>query len=122
MYFYVFIVAIFLATAQTLWKIAGNNYASLAKDFSSLAAILKTAFSPQFIAGAILYVVATAIYVWLFSRYTFFAVQVTLISTSVILAALISYFFFKENPSPINIFGLVVIIVGIVLATQKAGA
>jgi drug/metabolite transporter (DMT)-like permease len=119
MYIFIFIVAFLLATAQALWKMAGNDYATLVKNTELTIAIFQTAISAKFIGGAILYIAATAIYIWLFSRYSFFSVQVTLISTSVILSVLISYFIFKEIPSSLNILGIAIILIGITLANLR---
>jgi drug/metabolite transporter (DMT)-like permease len=119
LYLLTLITAALLAAGQALWKSAAIALPALQKNNSIFQAIIKVLLSAKFIAGAFLYVVATLIYLWLFSKFPFSAVQITLISASLALAVLISHFIFKENLYLINYLGVLIILVGVSLATKK---
>jgi drug/metabolite transporter (DMT)-like permease len=111
------ITALLLVSGQSLWKMAANNLDKSSPLIHSLSKVLLT---PQFIVGAFLYALATLIYLWLFSKYNYSVVQLSLIAFSVILSSLIAVLFFKEHFSIINVVGVFVLIAGIMLVTWKS--
>lgn len=118
-YFLTLVTSFLLATGQTFWKKAALSFPENQKTYPLLKAVALVIFSPKFLIGALLYVMATLIYLWLFSKYPFYIVQISMVSFSVILSVLISYFIFKEQLSPLNYFGVLLIIIGIILVTKK---
>lgn len=114
-YIYTLIAAVLLVAAQSFWK---NASSSLGVSLS-----LKTLYSlivtPSFLVGALLYVLATLIYIWLFSKYPYFSVQITLITFSVIFTLLVARLVFKEDLILINYLGVPLLVLGVVLATWK---
>lgn len=118
LYIYTLSVASFLVVAQALWKISTKALDSNA-PFSLASMFNKVLFTPQFIIGGILYVAATLIYVWLFSKFPYYQVQLTLITFSLILSTLVSSLFFKEYLLPINYLGIFILLLGVLLVTFK---
>ncbi len=110
-----------LSAGQALWKRAAINFPVYIKEGSPLfKAVLQVLLSGYFISGAILYVVATLIYLWLFSKYPYFSVQLTMVSLAVVFSLLVSYFIFKEHISIVNFFGIPLILAGVILVTWKS--
>lgn len=117
LYLFSAITALLLVCGQSLWKLAANN---LDKSAPLIPSLLKVLFTVQFIGGAILYVIATLAYVWMFSKYQYSSVQLSLISFSIILSSLMAILFFKEHFLPINFLGIAILILGLFLVTWKA--
>lgn len=110
--------ALLLATGQSLWKKAAGGFSSFSMS-SLLPSLAKIFLSPYFLIGAVLYVTATAIYVWLFSKYSFSAVQISLVSFSIIFTLFISNLFFKEHLELINYIGVPILLIGVLLITWR---
>ncbi len=120
LYIYTVITALLLVTGQSLWKTAAGSYNVYLKNGASLfKALVMVLFSGKFLIGVAVYIIATFFYLWLFSRYHFYTVQVTLISFSIIFSLFVSYLIFKESMSIINYWGVILIIVGVFLVTWK---
>jgi drug/metabolite transporter (DMT)-like permease len=111
------IVAGLLVIGQALWKSSAMAISN--GSFSIINLITKVLLTPKFILGACLYVIATLAYVWLFSKFPYYAVQMSLVSFSLVFSFLISYFIFKESFSVSNFLGLALLIVGVILITWK---
>jgi drug/metabolite transporter (DMT)-like permease len=111
------ITALLLVSGQSLWKMAASN---LDKGSPLVQSLFKVLFTPQFLMGAFLYIIATLIYVWLFSKYNYSVVQLSLISFSILLSSAIAILFFKETFSIINYIGVIILIAGLILATWKS--
>jgi drug/metabolite transporter (DMT)-like permease len=119
-FIYTAITAILLSLGQALWKIAALKFPLHQKDgLSSFEATTKVLLSYHFILGAIIYVLATLLYLWLFSKYPFFIVQITLVSFAIVFSLTIATLLFRENISLINLIGIPLIILGALLATWK---
>ncbi|MEI6266714.1 MAG: hypothetical protein WCP14_02390 [bacterium] len=120
LYLLTIFTAALLATGQMFWKKAAVTYPTLIADhLSPTSAALRVIFSTKFFIGAFLYVVATLIYLWLFSKYPYYIVQTTLMVTSLVLTAAISVFIFKEELSLINLLGISIILFGVFLVSAK---
>jgi drug/metabolite transporter (DMT)-like permease len=120
LYIQTIITALLLAAGQSLWKMAALKFPIYQNEGLSLfVSGFKTLFSVYFISGAFLYILATLIYLWLFSKYPFYAVQVSLVSFSIIFSLIISRFIFKESVALINYFGIVLVLIGVILVIWK---
>jgi len=120
LYIETIITALLLAAGQSLWKMAALKFPIYQNEGLSLfVSGFKTLFSVYFISGAFLYVLATLIYLWLFSKYPFYTVQVSLVSFSIIFSLIISRFIFKESVSLINYFGIVLVLIGVFFVVWK---
>lgn len=119
-YVYTALTALILATGQTYWKKAALGFSMLKGAGRSLPqSILGTIFSLNFVVGAFLYITATVVYLWLFSKYPFSIVQITMISFGLILSTAISLIIFKENLTLLNFVGVGVIIIGVFLVAWR---
>lgn len=107
------IVALMLSAAQALWRVAAR------RDGITLATLPKVLFSPYFIAGAALYVVATLVYLYLQSKYDFSHVQAILVSLSLIASFTIAYIFFSEKFTTVNMLGVLLLLTGVYLILRK---
>lgn len=118
LYIFLFITALLLASGQSLWKKAAINFPIYLKNNTPLIpAIFKVIFSKFFIIGAFLYIIATLIYLWLFSKYPFYTVQISLVAFVIILSLIISNIIFKESINTINYIGVSLVLIGIILVT-----
>ena len=113
-------VALQLVAGQSLWKVAVKNHNfGLSKEFLLSKDFLAFCFSPQVLGGLFIYGFATFFYMYLLSKYQYSWIQSFVTSLTIILALLIAGFIFKEKISPVNIFGVGVIIVGIIFVSQR---
>ncbi|PIP31067.1 hypothetical protein COX25_01360 [bacterium (Candidatus Howlettbacteria) CG23_combo_of_CG06-09_8_20_14_all_37_9] len=120
LYIFSAITALLLATAQSLWKTSTNNFPEYTKNGLTLfQAAIKVLFSLHFISGAFLYIIATLIYLWMFSNYSFYAVQISIVSFAIIFSFLISHFVFKETANLTNYLGIPLILLGVLLIIWK---
>lgn len=109
-----------LVTAQACWKKAFSSVVfTFTKDFLFSNEFWKIIFSPYFLIGASLYLIATVFYLYLFNRFSFYSVQSIMLVCSITLAFLISIFIFKEPVTAYKIGGLSLLILGIVLIYKK---
>lgn len=120
LYLFTVLTALLLAVGQMFWKKAAVTYPELiSNNVSSGSAAFQVIFSSKFFVGAFLYVVATLLYLWLFSRYPYYIVQTTLLVTSLVLTAMFSVLIFKEELTPLNLLGIAVILLGVFLVSAK---
>jgi drug/metabolite transporter (DMT)-like permease len=122
MLFYVLgiLVAIQLVIGQGLWKIATEKSGfTLSPHYLFSHQILKFIFSPYTLAGMTIYILATLLYMGMLAKYQYSAVQGLVVPLSLITAFAVAKFFFHDRLSVINILGLLVLIVGILLATKR---
>lgn len=120
LYLLTLVAAVVLAGGQALWKTAAVGYPKLITEgIPTFRAAITVLLSPSFIFGAILYVIATLIYLWLFSKYPYYQVQIILVSFSILASLMISRFIFKETFNLVNLVGMLLIIAGAALVTWK---
>jgi drug/metabolite transporter (DMT)-like permease len=103
---------LFLVTGQFLWKIAVsgiNNWS--ASTFISLI------WNPYFLGGGLLYVLATGLWVMILSKLPLH-IAYPMQSLCYILAALLSYFVFKENITIQQWMGMMAIMFGVYLISR----
>lgn len=115
---YTFFVATMLVTGQALWKSAAMALTP-GMPFSINNYLIKVLLTPKFIIGGIIYVFATLVYVWLFSKFPYYQVQLTLVTLSLILSVGVATLLFKEQLSPVNYIGIFILIIGVFLITRK---
>ena len=97
----------FLVGGQTLWKLGLNN-----SNFTlSFIGILRFIFNPYIFSGLVIYVIATAIWLYILSVAEF-SVAYPLQSLCYIVAAFIAILVFKENVPVTRWLGLVLISAG----------
>ena len=120
---YVFsaLFAVFIVLGQSLWKI-GIERSPIKLDsiqglFSREA--INLVLSPYMIVGFAVYGFATLIYITLISRYDYSLVQSLTIPLTLICAYFVAGIFFKEQIITINVLGVLLIIIGVVLAVKR---
>ncbi len=111
------LVAILLISAQALWRHAVVSDKLLEGSFGTI--VVHTITNPKIWLGGILYVLTTAVYLFLFTKFKFFVVQLSITGLALVFSTMISYYIFHEKITIINIIGLVVILVGLALVVQK---
>lgn len=111
-YFLIFINIVLLVSGQTLWKIGIAG-----KDLKGIQGVIMAMFSPWVIAGIVLYVIATVVWIYLLSRMPL-SLLYPLQSLAYIAAVFVAIFVFKEHVSPIRWIGVAVILVGAALVVK----
>lgn len=95
-----------LVTGQLLWKVAVQGITEW-----NMSAVWKVIFSPYFIGGGLLYVIATAVWIFIISKVPF-SVAYPLQSFGYVLGMIAAYVVFKESINPTQWFGAALIILG----------
>jgi len=114
------LASVILVTAQALWKHAfSTQQISFTSGYLFSKDFILSILSPSFIGGAMLYLGATFLYIYLFNKYGFYSVQSLMVVASITLTFIISIFLFHESVSGIQILGFVALIVGVVLIYTK---
>lgn len=114
------LVAAQLVLGQTFWKIGASQASftpSLSYIFSERG--LKFFLSPYILGGAFIYIVATVIYMGMLAKYEYSAVQGAVLPLSLVAAFIVARFFFGEKLTLETLFGLVLLLVGVVLVTKR---
>ncbi|MDP9728253.1 EamA family transporter [Alicyclobacillus tolerans] len=103
---------ILLVGGQTLWKIGIGK-----QHLDSLKAVILVMFSPWVIAGLVLYVIATVIWIYLLSKMSL-SLLYPMQSLAYVAAILVSIFIFKEHVSAWRWAGVAVILAGVSLVVK----
>ncbi|MGE8080456.1 EamA family transporter [Peribacillus loiseleuriae] len=106
-YLLVAINIIFLVSGQFLWKHAVSGVTNW-----SASVFIQVIFSPFFIGGAVLYVIATGLWLVIISKLPLH-VAYPIQALCYVLAAVVSYLVFKENISTNQWIGILIIIFGV---------
>lgn len=101
-------ITILIVGAQVLWKLGA---AAQINDFQSFWLALK---SPLVILGAILYLIATIIWLIILSRYPYHLIY-PLLSLSFVLALIASRFILQETVPWLSWLGVILICLGIII-------
>ena len=119
-YIFSIIFAGLLVTAQSCWKLSvGRNAELFSGHGFGLSKLLNFAFAPLTLAGILLYVIATGLYMYLLSKYQFSTVQAMVITLSLLLSVGIAVAFFGDRLGVVNFLGVGLIVVGIVLINVR---
>lgn len=103
---------VLLVGGQTLWKIGIETH-----HIHGLKSVLIAMFSPWVIAGIVLYVIATVIWIYLLSKMPL-SLLYPLQSMAYVAALLVSIFIFKEHVTAWRWIGVGVILVGASLVVK----
>ena len=114
------ILAVVLVVAQSCWKLAVDHHASVFSGHGlTVSKVLGFVFTPLTLLGGVLYAVATALYMYLLSRYNFSFVQAMSLPLVLLFSVTVATVFFGDRLSLINFVGAAIIVVGIVLFTLR---
>lgn len=97
-----------LVGGQTLWKIGIDRHGPM----HGFGGLLMTMFSPWVIAGIVLYVVATVVWIYLLSKLPL-SLLYPLQSLAYIAAVVVAIFVFKEQVSVMRWIGVAIILLGV---------
>lgn len=119
-YLFGFWVAAMLVVAQSFWKSGvTKHHFSLSARYLSSQKMVAFVFSPEVVAGVLIYIAATLVYMAMLAKYPYALVQALVVPASLLLAFLIARTLFHERISPMNYLGLALLLIGIVLATRR---
>jgi len=102
-------VSIFIVIGQVLWKLGIGDQTF---NLSHLFEILK---SPFFIIGAVIYIFAAIIWLYLLSKYQYHYIYPLMLSLAFIFSLIASHFILHEQISYISLFGILIICIGIII-------
>ena len=112
------IISLSLVTAQTLWAVAVKS--KLIFNSNSPIQILQNIIGNEKIwVGAMLYLVTTGLYFYLFSKLPFIVIQISVTALAIIFSALIATFFFHEAMSLGTVFGILLVAAGLGLVILR---
>lgn len=111
-YLLILLSALLLVSGQFMWKAAVANVTVWHVD-----TMFKVITSYYFLGGALLYVIATLVWMVVLSRLPL-SMAYPFQSISYIIAMLASFFIFKETVVPIQWVGAVVIIIGVIMVSR----
>lgn len=112
-------IALLIVTGQVLWKL-GLERVDLALSLKTFftwefVAIL---FSPAILAGIVSYGFATVLFMVLLSKFEYTSLQAVVVSSSLIFTFVAAFILFGEKISVFNIFGLLLLVAGVILVTK----
>jgi len=103
------IVSIFIVIGQVLWKLGVGDRSF---NLSNLFGILK---SPFFIIGAIIYIFAAIIWLYLLSKYQYHYIYPLILSLAFIFSLIASHFILHEQISYISLLGILILCIGVIV-------
>ncbi|MED4889240.1 EamA family transporter [Lysinibacillus fusiformis] len=101
-----------LVIGQTLWKIGAEKI-----EISGLRSLMNVVLSPWIIGGGVLYVIATAIWLYLLSKLPLSLIY-PLQSVAYVIALFVALLIFKEAIPITRWVGVAVILFGVYLVTK----
>lgn len=119
-YLYSLLFSFFVVTGQALYNKAVNqeNF-ELTASYLLSKKLVGLIANPLLIGGFILFLGATAVSFWMYTKYDFSSIQVATVPVILILSYAINYWFFNGNISLMNILGFAIIVVGVLVATSN---
>lgn len=109
-----------MVTAQVLWKTALGRVGVVDVMSSSLPSrVLLLARSWRILAGLVMFGLATILWFDLLSRMEL-SLLYPFMSLSYVIAFFAGWFFLGENPQPLRLVGIVIIILGIALVARSS--
>lgn len=111
------VVALLLVTAQASWGTAIKNQRLL--EGTPFNIIINIATSPRIWIGVLLYVAATGVYFTVLSKARFFSVQISMTAIAILLSSILAATLFHEKLSVLNVFGMVLVVIGLALVLAR---
>lgn len=112
--------ALFIVAGQALYNAAVHKVGfELNLDFLLSKRLLDLLLSWQFLLGMALFLTATGINLWMYTRYEFSSVQAVVVPLVLMFSFVAGYWFFKDEISVVNMIGFFVLIAGVILATIR---
>lgn len=117
-YLYSVLFALFVVAGQAMYNRAVNdeNF-ELTTNFLLSRKMLDLITNPILISGFILFLGATAVSFWMYTKYDFSNIQAATVPVILILSYTVNYLFFDGTIGLANIIGFAVIVAGVFIAT-----
>jgi drug/metabolite transporter (DMT)-like permease len=107
------LTTLLITSGQVLWKVglnkAGGFYLS---EYGAFANLFRILANPYIMAGFVVYIVATALFMFLLSKYDI-SLVIPISSVSLVLSLIAGAYIFHEQITLFRITGVVVIITGV---------
>ena len=110
------VMAILLVSAQAMWGLA-IKHGNLIQG-GVVQSVTNVIGSPKIWLGALLYMLATAVYFVMLSRGKFFVIQISMAGIATILSTILASVIFYEAISAANIMGMFLVITGLFFVMQ----
>jgi drug/metabolite transporter (DMT)-like permease len=110
-------VALMLVTGQSLWKYGVMHVDLVSGDL--MRKVLALAFSPAILLGCFVYVIATVLYIYTIGKYEYAVSYAMIVTFSLIFATIVASSVFHEKLSPINLLGMLVLLIGVALLLKR---
>ena len=112
--------ALFIVAGQALYNAAVNKLGfELTLDYLLSRKLFELLLSWQFLLGMALFLAATGINLWMYTKYEFSAVQAVVVPLVLMFSFMAGAWIFKDHISAVNVVGFFVLIAGVVLATIR---
>lgn len=117
-YVYSVIFSFLVVAGQAMYNKAVNeeNF-ELTTGFFFSKKMVGLVTNPLLIGGFILFLGATAVSFWMYTKYDFSNIQAATVPVILILTYVINYFFFDGSLGLANIVGFAIIVFGVLIAT-----
>ena len=104
------VCSLMLATGQIFWKLSMTG-----REFSlNYKVIIKVIFSPLFLAGIVLYGLATILWIYLLSKFELSYIY-PMIAFAYVFGAFMSVIILKENISLLRLSGILLVVIGVAI-------
>lgn len=120
LYIFGILFAALLVVGQTFYKYAVDRAAfepTVSYIFSRH--MVDFLLSWQFLAGLSAFIVASLISFWMLTRFQFNSIQAVTVPVVMALSYIVGAWLFKDTITGLNIFGLFILIAGVILASIK---
>ncbi len=117
-YLYSILFSFFVVAGQSLYNKAVNdeNF-ELSIGFLFSKKMIGLITNPMLIGGFVLFLGATAVSFWMYTKYDFSSIQAATVPVILVFSYLVNYWFFDGKIGLSNIIGFVVIAAGVLIAT-----
>jgi len=117
-YVYSVLFSFFVVAGQALYNKAVNdeNF-ELTTSFFFSKRFLGLITNPMLIGGFVLFLGATAVSFWMYTKFDFSSIQAATVPVILIFSYLVNYWFFDGKIGIYNIVGFLIIVVGVLVAT-----
>jgi multidrug transporter EmrE-like cation transporter len=118
-YLFIVLLSLCLVSAQSLWGSTAKANNPELHNYSTHEFLIKMLQSPKVWLGAALYVVGTLAYFVILSKIKFFSVQIALTGLAILLSTLVAAVVFHEKITPVNIVGMILILLALPLVLSR---
>lgn len=117
-YLYSVLFSFFVVSGQALYNKAVNdeNF-ELSASFFFSKKMVGLITNPMLIGGFALFLGATAVSFWMYTKYDFSSIQAATVPVILIFSYLVNYFFFDGKITLMNVLGFAIIAIGVFVAT-----